>query len=392
MTKQPTRALTPAELSRLEERLSRAKIRILLDHPFVGNVMLGMRFEFDAAFPTAATDGQWVKFNPEFVAKLTDPQLQFLVAHEVLHPMLMHVWRMKGRDRKLWNMAADYVINQMLVDDKIGEFIPGGCLDKTLHDAGGGYSEGIYAILQQQGDKGGGKGGKGGAGDIGGPGEDLVEPDGDEATQAADEAHMRVKVAQAANAARMAGKLSAGAKRFIDDLLNPRVDWKDVLREFVTKVRTDLRTFARPNRRFLQHGLYLPSRTGEVMGDIAVAVDCSGSVGNRELTIFATEITSIIKDCSPANVHVVYFDSEVCHYDVFARGEDATINAHGGGGTAFSPIFRFLDRNGIEPAATVVLTDLCCSDFGSPPDHPVLWVSTMKGSAPWGRVIEMKEV
>jgi predicted metal-dependent peptidase len=95
------------------------------------------------------------------------------------------------------------------------------------------------------------------------------------------------------------------------------------------------------------------------------------------------------EDGNPTALHVVYFDSEVSHYEYFGRDDEVHIEAHGGGGTAFSPIFKYLDNNGINPVACIVLTDLCCNDFGDMPDYPVLWVSNHSDKAPWGEVVKM---
>ena len=200
---------------------------------------------------------------------------------------------------------------------------------------------------------------------------------------------MKVRVAAAAQVAKMAGKLSANMKRLIGEAMTPKLNWRDVLRDFITKARTDERSFARPNRRFASAGIIMPSISGEQMGEILVAVDCSGSIGERELNEFAAEIRAIHDDVLPIRTQIVYFDSRVSHHDTFERGEQVVIAPHGGGGTAFSPIFAFADKKDISPVCCVVLTDLYCSDFGPEPDYPVLWVTNGTDKAPWGRVIKM---
>jgi predicted metal-dependent peptidase len=187
----------------------------------------------------------------------------------------------------------------------------------------------------------------------------------------------------------MMGKMSAGLERLVGEILNPKVDWRVVLQNFVEKARTDERSFARPNRRFLSQGLYLPSITGESLGEIAFAVDCSGSIGQDEINQFASEIRTVMEDCRPTRIHVVYFDSEVSHYESYGPDDALDIRPHGGGGTAFSPVFRYLDEHGIEPVACVFLTDLYCHDFGDAPNYPVLWVTTDRTEAPFGEVVEM---
>jgi predicted metal-dependent peptidase len=365
----------------LLKRLSKAKTGLILEHPFIGSVAINMPFELDETIATAGTNGKRVRFNPAFIEKLTDEELKFLVAHECLHPMLEHNYRRNGRTAKRWNQAADYVINQLLVDEKIGKFIDGGCLNQATYNAGGGTSDGIYNILPEDNDNGGD--------DIGGAGNDLEDGEGSPAEQEQQAAEWRVKVAQAAQAAKMMGKLSANMQRFVDEVLQPKVAWQDVLRRFVQKAKTDQRTFARPNRRFLAQGLYMPSITGEVLGEIAIAVDCSGSIGQRELNEFATEIKAMKEDGNPSALHIVYFDSEVSHYDHYGRDDEVVIEPHGGGGTAFSPIFQYLEQNNINPVACVVLTDLYCNDFGDTPDYPVLWVTNGTDQAPWGEVVKM---
>ena len=364
-------------------RLSKAKTSLILEHPFVGSIALKMPMTISDQVPTAATNGKRVLFNPDFMDKLTDAQLVFLVAHEIMHPMLEHHLRMQGRDPKKWNRAADYAINQLLTDEGIGQFIDGGCLDESIYNAGGKSSEGIYAILPDGGDG-------DGDGDGGGIGQDLEPTGGTPAEQAAEVAEWRINVAQAAQAARMMGKLSAGMQRLVDGILAPKVDWRRVLQDFVEKSRTDTRTFARPNRRFLSQGLYLPTITGETLGELVFAVDCSGSIGQEEINQYAAEIAKVHEDGKPTKLHVVYFDSKVSHYDVFEQEDDVTVSPHGGGGTAFSPVFRYIDEQQVEPAACVFLTDLCCSDFGPEPEYPVLWVSTYSDQAPFGQVVKME--
>ena len=141
----------------------------------------------------------------------------------------------------------------------------------------------------------------------------------------------------------------------------------------------------------MSQGMYLPSVSGEALGELCFAIDTSGSIGEDELNQFASEIIKVYQDLSPKKIHVIYFDSVVCHYDCF-EDDEPVIKPHGGGGTAFSPIFRFMQDKDIDPVACVVLTDLCCDDFGDEPAYPVLWVSNMKGDAPWGEIVYMEGV
>ena len=371
--------MTPQLKTKLATKLAKAKTSLVLEHPFIGTIALNMPFEFDENVPTAATNGERVVFNPEFVDKLTDEEVKFLVAHEVMHPMLEHNFRRGERKPRKWNMAADYVINKLLVDEKIGRMPKIGLHDNNIYNAGKGTSEGIYNILPDQDED------KGAEGLL----DDCQDGEGSPAEQAQAQAEMKVKVAQAAQAAKMMDKMSAGLKRLVDEVLAPKVDWRDVLQRFLVKARTDDRSFARFNRRFLPQGIYLPSVTGEVMGEVCFAVDCSGSIGQREINQFAAEIRKVKEDLMPTRIHVLYFDSDVSHVEAYGPDDELDIKPHGGGGTDFAPVFVKILELGIEPVAIVFLTDLCCNSFGQQPDAPVLWVTTDETEAPFGDVVEM---
>ena len=372
-------------LETLKTRLAKAKTSLVLEHPFVGTIALGMPHTYQEGVGTACTNGKRVLYDPKFVSDLTDEELKFLVAHECMHPMLEHNFRRQSRDPKKWNMAADYVINQLLVDEGIGKFIEGGCLNKALYDAGQGVSEQIYTLLpDQDGDDGDGPG-------IGGAGQDLEDGEGTAQDQAQEAAEWKVKVAQAAQAAKMMGKLSAGMARLVDSILNPTVDWRDVLQKFVIKHKTDQRSFSRPNRRFMSQGLYMPSRSGERMGPIAFLVDCSGSVDDAQLAQMAAEVRTVHEDLRPEKLHVVYFDAEVTHYDCFLPDDTVSISFHGGGGTDVRAAFDYLDAEGHADglACTIVLTD-GYTPYPEGCSTPVIWAMTTDMNAPFGEHCRVK--
>jgi predicted metal-dependent peptidase len=378
MPKEELQQITPQEEATIKIRLAKAKTALILEHPFIGTVALSMPFVLSREIPTAATNGKRVQFNPDFVNTLTDEEVKFLVAHECLHPMLEHNYRRQERHHRRWNKAADYVINKLLVDDSIGRMPKVGLHDPNIYTAGGGTSDGIYNILPEEDDSG-----------IDGLLDNCEDADGSPAEQAQEQAEWKVKVAQAAQAAKMMGKLSANMERLVDEVLKPKIDWRDVLQRFLVKARTDQRSFSRFNRRFIAQGLYLPSVSGEQMGEIVFAVDCSGSIDQHTIAQFAAEISNVKDDLMPARIHVMYFDSEVSHVESYEQHDDLDIKPHGGGGTDFAPVFDEIIEHGLTPVAIVFLTDLCCSSFGNQPDAPVLWVSTDEGNAPFGEVVVM---
>jgi predicted metal-dependent peptidase len=384
---------TAAQSLKARELMGKAKAALILEQPFFATIICNCPMIEDNSLPTMATNGEFFKYNSVFICELPFDQLKGVLAHEAMHCVHQHMFRRGERDPRRWNQAGDYVINDLLTQE--GFALPDGALiNRQLVIAGGGMTEGVYDLLPDGSGGSGSQPGSGGSGssqpdDHGDPMDDCLDQDGSPAEQSAKEAEMKVRVAQAAQAAKMCGKLSAGMARFVEEALTPKVDWRDVLRRFVSaRAKVDM-SYARPKRRFAAEDLYLPSLSGERMGEIVVAVDCSGSIGPRELSEFAAEIAAIKADVPPTRMHVVYFDSEISHHDVYEADDEPVIAPHGGGGTAFSPIFKHISDAGIDPACTVVLTDLYCDDFGDVPGYPVLWVTTGSDRAPWGDVVKM---
>ncbi len=373
-----------------DEKLSKAKAHLIMYHPFFASIICNLPLHEDATLnpPTMATNGKWVKFHPEFVEKCTLQEIIFVLCHEVGHCVFAHMFRRGQREPLKWNIAGDYIINDMLVQDNIGTMPQGGLHNPALVQAGGGTTDGVYDLLPDMGQKGSGP-----TAGMNGPGDQFdtcEDAGGDQAQQAQAEAENKVRIAQAAQAAKMCGKLGSALERLVDLALKPKVAWQDVLRRFVCQRAKCEYTFARPKRRFLAEDLYLPSLGGERMGELVIAVDCSGSIGQDEINEFATEMNAIKQDVSPTKMHVIYFHHEVSKYQCFDQQEELVIEPNGSGGTAFSPIFSYIDEHAIDPVACVVLTDLCCSDFGPVPGYPVLWVSNHDDKAPWGEVVMMK--
>jgi predicted metal-dependent peptidase len=364
--------------------LSKAKASLILDHPFFASLLFSMDLIEDKTVKTLATNGEFIKYNPEYVAKLDISETIFVLAHETMHCVFQHMHRRGGRDAGRWNIAADYVINDLLIRDKVGAMPTGGLHNPDLVKQGNGTTEGVYNLIPES------ENGKG-PGEPGGAMDEVQDAAQDQAGMAQKEAEMRVKIVQAANAAKSCGKLSAGVSRLVKEFTKTRTDWHSVLRRFLSeRTKTDL-SYARPRRRYLAEDIYLPSLLGEKMGSVVVAVDCSGSVDERLLKLFAAEIKAIHEDIQPSETHIVYFDSRVLKHDQYSSEDSVEIQPMGGGGTAFSPVFEYLSEHNIVPAACVFLTDLYCDDFGDIPDFPVLWATVGHEKAPFGEILKIQE-
>jgi predicted metal-dependent peptidase len=189
----------------------------------------------------------------------------------------------------------------------------------------------------------------------------------------------------------MHGSLSAGLDRFIDEVLRPAVDWRAVLREFVTRTAKNDYRMTPPNRRFVHQGLYLPVIRGDELGDVLLAVDTSGSVGDAVLKVFAGEVQGVLDAYEAARLTILYHDSKVRHVQRWETGDGPIkLEPKGGGGTDHRPVFDWIEAAGVDAVCLVCLTDMASFFPERGPDLPVLWASVAKGvKAPFGRLVEV---
>jgi predicted metal-dependent peptidase len=393
-------------------RIQKARTSLILDHPFFGSLLFRLKGQECRSVPTMATDGVSLFYNPDFVETLNAATLAGTLAHEVMHPALHHHVRRSGRDPKRWNVACDFAINPLLVD--AGLSLPDGVLiDNRFR---GMSAEQIYNLLESESeseqdsskegvdDEPGGEDSKDEAssgGDSNEPSAPATEggigqvldaplPDEENPTIKEQEREWDVAVNQATTVARQAGKVPAGLNRTLEGAAEASVDWREMLRRLWSDTIPADYSWMRPNRRHVWAGLYLPGLICEGVGEIAIAVDCSGSVNGRQLRLFEAEVRSILEGRRPQRVHVLYFDSEVQKAETYEAGQPVHLNPVGGGGTEFSPCFDWLDEHGILPQTLVFLTDLYGSFPPSAPAYPVLWASTGSQKAPFGAVIPMQ--
>ncbi len=220
---------------------------------------------------------------------------------------------------------------------------------------------------------------------------DAPEPEGDDGETVAEQTReWKIAVEQAENVAKLAGKLPASVTRSLEQSDAAGVDWRELLRRAWSETIPSDYSWMPPNRRHIWAGLYLPGIRSEGAGEIAIAVDCSGSINARQLGLFEAEIRSILEGQRPSRVHVLYFDTEVHKAEVYEAGQPIALNPVGGGGTNFTPCFHWLDERGIVPQTLVFLTDLCGAFPNDAPAYPVLWASTESRRAPFGQVIPME--
>jgi len=394
-------------------RIQKARTALVLDHPFFGSLLFRLKGRESRSIKTMATDGVSLYYNPEFVETLDAAMLAGTLAHEVMHPALHHHVRRSGRDPRRWNEACDYAINPLLVD--AGLSLPEGVLldnrfrgmsaeqiynlleseseSETAQDSGkaGGEDEPEGEESKDETSPGGNSNEPSAPVTEGGIGQVLDAPPPDEETPTIEEQAREwdAAVNQATTVARQAGKVPAGLHRTLEGAAEAAVNWRELLRRLWSDTIPADYSWMRPNRRHIWAGLYLPGVISEGVGEIAIAVDCSGSVNARQLRLFEAEVRSILEGQRPQRVHVLYFDATVHNVETYESGQPVHLNPVGGGGTEFGPCFDWLDEHGIQPQTLVFLTDLYGSFPPSAPGYPVLWASTGGRQAPFGAVIPM---
>lgn len=368
--------MTPAH-----QKLSIARSRLLLDHPFFGVLSLRMQLVEAPNVPTLAVDGRSIFFNPDFVMGLEEDLCVSAIAHEVMHPALDHMYRRNGRNARKWNVACDYAANLILQD--AGLLIgPGWLCSPAYRDMS---AEQIYEALPD-GD-GDGKGGEGGLQ----PQDQMLQPppsvDGE--LQEDLEVEWKLATVQAARVAKGRGDLPEAIKRLLKDALTPPIPWKDVLSAFMTERIKDDYSWRRPNPYYSHSGVYLPVMDGIGMGEVVIALDTSGSVASV-LDEFGSTVKDILNATAPLRVHVVYCDATVNQVSVFSRGQEVTFEAVGGGGTDFRPVFDYVRDQGIRPACLLYLTDMYGHFPQEAPDYPVMWCATSEQTGPFGETLRIK--
>lgn len=388
----------------IEKRISKARTILLLDYPWFGSLAMNLRMKSCDNIQTFDVDGTTMRYNPEFAASLTDAEITAVIAHEVMHCALLHIYRRNGRDSRLWNEAADYAINLELT--KEGLKLPKGCL--LDYKYAGLSAEVIYSQLQRNQQQQPKQGKQSQDGQPTGTFSDAPQeqkgsngqqqptdaPEGQQSpVNGMTEQDWKIAAEQASKVAKKAGKLSGDMERTIQKARESVTDWRQELREFLEQTTPSDYSWQNPNRRFIQAGLYLPSVIKEGMGRLVIGCDTSGSISQDDLNAFAAEVSAIASELKPETIDVIYCDSTVKSVQKFTD-EDIKLKPMGGGGTMFKPVFDYVAKNFDEPPKAMLYfsSDLeNCDAPEEPTDYPVLWVTSLATTKqhPFGRVIKI---
>lgn len=391
----------------IEELIIRARVRMLLKAPFFGNLATRLIIKDGSGWvPTAATDGKHLYYNADFFKAMDKKELEFVIAHEVMHCVYDHMSRRGSRDPRLWNCAGDYVINYELHQQKIGRLVTANGIkvlyDEKYKDMG---AEEIYELLKQDqedgkgdesadsfdthmdpddgkggngnqkdckscggtGEKDDGKGGKEECDACGGtgkqPGNDPSGLNGPIPMSEEDRAVLRDEIRQATiEAAKVAGagNTPAGVGRMIKELTEPQMNWRELLNMQIQSCLKSDFTFMKPNRKSWDSGIYLPGMLNDEKLDVDICIDTSGSISERMLRDFLSEIKGIMEQFTDFVIRIWTFDTEVYNKQEYLPeniDELLDYDIQGGGGTDFMVNWDFMKEEGIEPHRFIVMTD-----------------------------------
>ena len=371
--------------------------------------------------PVAATDARNILINPEPFFKYPLKQRVFIMGHEIVHNVYGDVEFLKqcgisgtvpmsdGSTLPFRNStmqkAMDYRINALLRDGRIGEPPPDCLLDDTIATANDSVVDSYKKVYEDE-ENGGQKTGKN-------PGFDYILAPGStngtpQQPRNPEQWGVEIAAANVLEQMKAQGKMNGALQRMFKELLEPIVPWTDHIRGiFNRKVGSGSYNWRRPDRRFIVRDIHMPSRSGNGAGWVVCWGDTSGSIGNDELCKYLSELGSIVEECKPQRLTVIWCDSKIGVRDDGSPTIDEIEDAadlkeiqyggpkkavKGGGGTAVDPVFDWISESADQPEIFIGFTDGFVTFPDQPPPYTCLWAMTTSKVAPFGETIPINPV
>jgi predicted metal-dependent peptidase len=428
------------DIKAIENKLTAARTKLILDKPFLGALVLRLPLqEADPAWcATTATDARRFYYNPEYIEQLRPDETQFILAHEALHCALSHFARRQHRIKHRWDLACDYAINPILIEEGLKpppnslymkqfnnmsaeEIYPciddndmSDTLDQHLYDKEDQFSEGGQNTSENPLDD-----SLGNSNNKQNLPPDESEPDpspksdkgsGSKPKQEFDEnaggappppplnqkeaedlnIQWQQRLAGAAQQAQQAGKMSGVMKRLVEDMLQPQLPWRMLLARYMNAIARDDYSYTRPSSRRGDPAIFPTLKSAQI--NAVVALDVSGSIGDKELREFLSEIDAI-KGQLRARITLLLCDSDLTEGSpfVFESWKEVTLpkEMKGGGTTRFKPVFDWIDTQDQAPDIVAYFTDAHGEFPACAPTYPCLWLIKGKQGVPWGQRIQL---
>ena len=395
-----------------QEKITKAKARLMLDHPYFGTIASALKLEKNNELLTFSSDGETMRYNSEYIEKLEPSEVEFVMANGAMHSVLKHQHRSSGRTNWLWQTATDYVVNGMLVKNGMQPPVYANYEDKF----DGMYAEEVYELLRAE---------------MNSDEELASTEERTEQIEEVDDVHAENLTAQADYEASEDAKeeqegtsddkkeeqtlpeteeLSEEMKEQLEQIFQKlkrqdslpkdlhfvvpeyfshKVDWREMLYGYIASYAKSTYTFVPPNMKYLYRGIYLPSLSSDLLR-IVVAIDTSGSVDETLLAEFLGEINSIMQSYPNYEIDVITADAKVQSHKVFLPGESLDYELSGGGGTDFRPVFEYIDRTLNYPTLLLYFTDGMGTFPEQEPSYDVLWIMPEALEVPFGEVMVLE--
>jgi len=374
----------------LEEKISQAKARLLVNNPYFGMLASKLELIVNDNIEAFVSNGVKVEYREEYLDGLELGELEFIFANGAMHASLAHDKRKNNRSGWLWQMATDMAINDMLVEN--GMTLPYGAQYRKRF--AGMYAEEIYAQLKD---------------DILRDEENLeyeaddsddVEPNSDKKEELTEQTpqqlqeeilHEQLLAEEAISLLESEfkkGEAPLHIERFFSLEYEGKIDWRDELRNAIDKYFRDDYTLLPPSKKLLYTGIYLPSTISQTFR-LVIVIDSSGSVDEELLNTFLGEVNFLMSLVTNYQIELIVCDDKVHSHKTFYSGESLDVSLKGGGGTSFKPAFTFVEENFDDVKLLLYFTDLDGKFPSEVPNYDVKWVSSQIKKIPFGSIIEL---
>jgi predicted metal-dependent peptidase len=366
----------------LSQKISSAKAKLLVEYPLFGTIASKLKLIQNDDIQAFKSDGTTLEYNSDFFSEISLAEMEFVFANGAMHASLAHESRKNGRSGWLWQLSTDYAVNDMLVENGL-ERPYQAHYSKRFH---GLYAEEIYAELKEDILR----------DELEYEADDVNDVQNKEASQEQEllqnqEEELFEEFAKAVlEMEEKRGKLPSSIDRFFKIESNGKIDWRDELRVALERFHKDDYTQMPPNKKFLHLGFYLPSSVSQRF-KLVVAVDSSGSVDDKLLGEFLSELNFLMNTIPSYEINLLVCDEKIRSYKVFYSGDILRVNVEGGGATDFRPVFEFIDMEIEDTKLLLYFSDLDGTFPNKVPSYDVKWIAPKELEVPFGEVIVLED-
>jgi predicted metal-dependent peptidase len=401
-------AMTPIpqqDAEKYREQLTKQFTKVMLHHAFFAPAQMKLDFMLTLDVPTAGVDGRTCFINPPWFFGMNDGEQLFVLLHEYLHCMLLHMFRRGAREAIPFNIAGDAIINALLqeyatqVPARVAPIMPSigvnlpqykdwdivAVYNDLMKDAKwirvkkSGKGEPLDDVMAPADGAGADDGEEGDEDGAGGDGRQTLEGEWQDV------------LINSAQMAKAVGRLPGVFASLIEDFIRPNQRWEDILLRYAVDRHPEETSWSRINRRFVGMGAYLPGLDGQRLKKVIFSLDCSGSISDTEARLGVGGVNEVMEAMHPEELFLVQWDTKVQHVARYTP-EDMplqTVEIHGRGGTDINDFFNWVKENHADVDFVITMTDGCLS-FPPNPGFDVVWMLTRPAQPGYGLCLDVR--